>query len=335
MTGHLKAQDIHYSMFNRSPMNLSPGLLGIFAGNVRVTTNYKQQWETVPVAYKTFTTTLEYKFTPFAPGSFTVGAYFNNDEAGDLALKTNQIGGAISYLRSIGRKSYLSGGFQVGGSFRRFNAQNIEVDVQYEGDRFNSGLPHQENSLFNQLTQEGDVNFLSLAAGVNYRYQNTDRKNEDDRGRRTRVDIGAAVYHFNQPPNNFNEVTKGDLSPRLSLYGISSFKLLPDIDVGFLIAGQFQKPHQEVMVGVNGRFYMENKKDVPMSLLLGVSCRLGDAIIPNIGLDYRNFSFGFSFDINVSKFHVATNYVGGPEFSAIYTFAKVSPVEVHKICPIY
>ncbi len=333
-TGALTAQDIHYSMFNRSPMNLSPGLIGVFAGNVRVTTNYKQQWETVPVDYRTFTTTLEYKLNPCELNGFTLGAYFNNDEAGDLALKTNQIGGAIAYLHNISSKSFLSGGFQVGGSFRRFDADNIQVDVQYIGDRFNGGLPHQENLLIDQLTQVGNGNFMSLAAGVNYRYQNTDGQNSDgarNAGKRTRVDVGAAIYHFNQPLNDFNGATKGVLSPRLSLYGISSFKLLPNIDLGFLIAGQFQQLHQEVLVGANGRFYLE---DSPMNLLFGVSYRVGDAIIPNISLDYRNFSFGFSYDINISDFHVATNYVGGPEFSVICTFAKACP-NAFKICPIY
>jgi len=301
ITPDLNAQDIHYSMFNRSPMNLSPGL--------------------VSCADKA--------------GFFTVGAYFNNDKAGDLALKTNQLGGAIAYLHQISDKHFLSGGFQGGGSFRRFDAQNIRVDVQYVGDRFNPGLPHQEDALLNQLTQEGDVNFLSLAAGINYRYQNTDRKNEDDRGKRTRVDIGGAIYHFNQPANNFNEATIGKLRQRLSLYGISSFKLLPDIDLGVLITGQFQNPYQEVVVGVNGRFYLSTKQHVPLNLLLGLSYRVGDALIPNLSLDYRNFSFGFSYDFNVSRFDVATNSIGGAEFSVIYTLAKVCPVEAYKICPIY
>lgn len=341
LTGNLKAQDIHYSMFNRSPMNLSPGLVGIFAGDLRVTANYRQQWKNVPVNYKTFTTTLEYKIAPTASknGFFTLGAYFNNDKAGDLALRTNQLGGGVSYFRRISSKHFLSGGLQLGGSFRNFDAQNIRVDVQYLGDRFDAGLPHQEGVLINQLIKDGDARFLSLAAGINYRYQNTDRKNIDDNGRRTRIDIGGAIYHFNQPRNNFNEATKGVLSRRFSLYGISSFKLLPDIDLGFLISGQFQGlfqgPYQEVVVGVNGRFYLENKQNVPLNFLLGLSYRIGDALIPNIGLDYRNFSFGFSYDFNISKFDVATNSIGGAEFSVIYTLAKVYPVEAHKICPIY
>lgn len=332
----LTAQDIHYSMFNRSPMNLSPGLVGVFSGNIRISSNYRRQWENVPVDYKTFTTTFEYKIAPCEEkkGLFTVGAYFNNDDAGDLALKTNQLGVTTAYLYQFSDKHFLSTGLQFGGSFRRFNADNIRVDVQYVGDRFNAGLPHQENNLINQLTNEGDANFLSFSFGVNYRYQNTDRKNETDKGRRTRVDIGAAIYHFNNPRNNFDLATEGKLKPRLSLYGISSFKLLPDIDVGFLLSSQFQGAYRETVIGGNGRFYISNENSKPMNLLLGLSYRFGDALIPNIGFDYRNFSFGFSFDFNISRFDIATNSVGGPEFSVIYTMAKECP-ETPKICPIY
>jgi len=337
MTTNLNAQDIHYSMFNRSPMNLNPGLIGVFAGNVRIAANYRQQWRNVPVDYKTFTTSLEYKIAPCAAkkGVFTLGAYYNNDKAGDLALKTNQIGGGVSFLRQLSDKHFLSVGLQLGGSFRRFDAQNIRVDVQYVGDRFNAGLPHQEDLLIDQLTQEGDVNFLSFSAGINYRYQNTAKKDAVDGGRRTRVDIGGAIYHFNQPSNNFNGVTRGTLNRRFSLHGISSFKLVPDIDLGFLITGQFQDVYQEIVLGVNGRFYLASKQNVPLNLLLGLSYRVGDALIPNINLDYRNFSFGFSYDFNVSRFDIATNANGGAEFSVICTLAKVCPVAAHKICPIY
>lgn len=342
----VKAQDIHNSMFNRSPMNINPALTGIFAGDLRVTSNYRRQWVNVPVAYKTFTTSLEYKLFPCSKkGGFALGAYFNHDDAGDLALRTNQVGGSLSYLHAFSPKHFLSGGVQLGGSFRNFNTDNIRVDVQYDGDRYNGSLPHQETALLNNTT-EGNVNFLSFSGGLNYRYQNRDKdkvkKNNKAGNKRTRVDIGVAVYHFNQPSNNFRQgrsinggTTDGQLNRRYSVYGISSFKLLPDIDVGFLISGQFQGPYQEVMIGGNGRFYLPKKKARPTSLLFGLSYRVDDAIIPNINVDYRNFSFGFSYDINISRFDVATNNNGGPEFSVIYTMAKVCPLKEHKICPIF
>ena len=333
----IKAQDIHYSMFNRSPMNLSPGLTGIFGGDLRVTANYRRQWVNVPVAYKTFTTTVEYKLFPCSKKSdyFTIGAYFNHDNAGDLALRTTQPGFSLAYLHAISEKHFLSGGFQLGGTFRNFDSQNIRVDVQYDGDFYNGNLPHQEDLLLDNGSNEGNVNFFNLGGGLNYRYQNTSKK------KRTRVDIGGAIYHFNRPANSFeqgrkvNGRTTVDLSPRYSIYGISSFKLLPDIDLGFLIAAQFQNSYREVTLGGNGRFYLENKKGAPMSLLFGISYRVKDAIIPNINFDYRNFSFGFSYDINVSRFDIATNSNGGPEFSVIYTLAKICPEPVHKICPIF
>ena len=80
----------------------------------------------------------------------------------------------------------------------------------------------------------------------------------------------------------------------------------------------------------------ENTLMIHLPSLLGISHRIGnrDALIPNIAFDYRNFSFGFSFDWNISKFDTATNGNGGVEFSLIYTVGKASP-KATKPCLIF
>jgi hypothetical protein len=57
----LFAQDFHYSQFTYAPLHLNPGLTGVFAGDTRVTTNFRSQWNQVPVAYRTFTVTADHK----------------------------------------------------------------------------------------------------------------------------------------------------------------------------------------------------------------------------------------------------------------------------------
>lgn len=42
-----KAQDIHFTMFDLSPLTLNPGLIGDFNGTFRVTGNYRIQWPTI------------------------------------------------------------------------------------------------------------------------------------------------------------------------------------------------------------------------------------------------------------------------------------------------
>ena len=74
---------------------------------------------------------------------------------------------------------------------------------------------------------------------------------------------------------------------------------------------------------------------------------IGDAIIPNIELLYREWLFGLSYDINVSDFGRGgsinppfgntngTNNLGGPEFSLIYIIKKVNEEEFCPTCPVY
>jgi len=44
----LHAQDIHYSQFDRSPLNINPALTGLFKGDLRFIGNYRSQWNRVP-----------------------------------------------------------------------------------------------------------------------------------------------------------------------------------------------------------------------------------------------------------------------------------------------
>jgi hypothetical protein len=53
-------------------------------------------------------------------------------------------------------------------------------------------------------------------------------------------------------------------------------------------------------------------------------------------MDYRNFSVGLSYDVNISKLIAATNRRGGFEISVIYILKKrASFVAKKRVCPIY
>jgi hypothetical protein len=47
----VSAQDIHFTQFYAAPMNISPALTGIFAGESRLMTNFRSQWHSVPVDF--------------------------------------------------------------------------------------------------------------------------------------------------------------------------------------------------------------------------------------------------------------------------------------------
>ena len=96
----LAAQDIHFSQYLNSPMNLGPGMTGVFGGDTRFTGNYRNQWSRVPVPYTTFSGVVENKFylSKLKYDRFlTGGLEINFDRQGTLSLTSLQIGIPISY----------------------------------------------------------------------------------------------------------------------------------------------------------------------------------------------------------------------------------------------
>ena len=59
----LGAQDIHFTQFGNSHLNLNPALTGSFNGLGRINANYRSQWNEVPVEYQTFTLAYDMKFS--------------------------------------------------------------------------------------------------------------------------------------------------------------------------------------------------------------------------------------------------------------------------------
>ena len=57
-------QDIHFSQFSGSLLNISPGYTGMFNGDYRLSAIYRSQWQSVPVSYSTFNMNGEIRVKP-------------------------------------------------------------------------------------------------------------------------------------------------------------------------------------------------------------------------------------------------------------------------------
>lgn len=320
---HLDAQDIHFSQLGRSPLNVSPALTGLFKGDLRFVGNYRSQWNKVPVNYMTFSGGFDQKFinSHLKNSLFAAGFALNHDEAGDLELSTTQINLSGSYTHRLAKKHFLTAGIQLGGAQRRFDSSKLKVDSQYDGDGHNGTFGT------NETFEDTNVIYGDLSGGLNYRFQNVDK--------RMKFDFGGAIYHANQPNKSFYNDSNIKLTARKSLYGMASFGVGKIVDIGVQAIGQFQGPHQEILVGGNAKIHLNQQRDQELAFGLGLSYRLDDAWVPTVILDYRMWSFGFSYDVNSSPLNIASYKRGGPEFSAIYIFSKVRPPKEFEICPIF
>lgn len=299
------SQDLHFSQFYEAPLLRNPSLAGLYDGDIRVQAVYRTQWSSISVPYQTGSLNAEYKF-PVGKGDdfFTTGLQLLFDRAGTVALTSTHLMPAINFHKSMSatRNTYLSLGFMGGLVSRRLDQSRVTTNNQYDGFGYNGSLPTGE--IFNT-----NYSFFDMSIGMSL---STTLGSEEQH----LIFGGLAYQHLNKPVNSFylniNHLPKWVLSGGL--------KINADMMSYFTFFGDYSKqgPYQEAIAG---GLYSRKAGDesIPtFTLHMGMFYRYKDALIPTVKMDYYPFSFGFSYDINVSQLQTASNNRGGLETSLSY-----------------
>jgi type IX secretion system PorP/SprF family membrane protein len=318
------SQDIHYSNFGYSPMNINPALTGVFPGDIRGNAAYRNQWNGVPVTYSTFTGAADFRLGKPVEGrvrNWSVGGIFNYDQAGYSRLNNANVGLSGAYMLPLSKNSFLSAGINASFNQRQFRTSDLTWDDQYRNKQFNPNIISADETVFDKTH-----NYVTIAPGFNYHFQKPNN--------RLAFDAGLGIFNLNRPNVSFNDDPLHKLPVRYSFYGGANLPVSPFFDI--LLEGmiQLQTPHKEQVVGLGGRLYLVDKKTSRLALEAGVTLRGSDAYSPHVGLLYNQWRVGVNFDANTSPFKAATNKLGGPEISLIYIFSKVPPADC-PLCPTF
>ncbi len=319
----LIAQDIHFTQYYNSPLNVNPALTGVFQQDMRIMVNWRNQWRSVPVDYRTYSAAFDKKFLEdqLQNGYVGGGIIMNNDRAGDSNLGATQIKLIGSYTRSLNDQTFLTAGFGIGYARRSFDPNNLQWGNQHNGDLLDLSLPTREGD----LDAMSDNSFLDISSGLNLNWQNQEGN--------FWINTGFGLHNINQPKQNFLGLEIAKLPMRTSIYAFAGGKIERWEWLTHAML-QFQGKYQERVVSLGGGY----KINEDVSLRLWMATRYAeelDAIAPVFEVIYQNVLAGFSYDINLSGFDPATNGKGGPELSVIYTFTKVEPPKTFKACPIF
>ncbi len=322
----LLAQDIHFSQFHNAPLNVNPALNGVFGGDVRFVGNYRSQWRGVPVPYTTFSGTVEHKFYYRAnryDRYFSGGVALSHDRQGALELTSIVVGLPLGLTLPLGQNHFLSAGVTPAFGQRSFNTTNWTFDAQFVDCLFNPAASTREDgSLFNDR-----VAYFDLSVGLNYRFQ--------ARRKRTRFDVGTGMHHVNRPRHNFwNAADDVRLAERRAFYGMGLVQISAELDLLGQALYQQQGAYRELVYGLAGRLLLNDKPYEELAVQMGFSFRhrYTDALIWTAEVHWKTWALGFSYDLNLSDFVVATNRRGGPEVALIYRLYKIKPI-VHP-CPV-
>jgi type IX secretion system PorP/SprF family membrane protein len=333
LSNALDAQDIHFSQYLNAPMNLGPGMAGVFGGDMRFTANYRNQWRQVPVPYTTFSGVVENKFY-HKKGRydrfFTGGLMLNYDRQGDLRLTSLQIALPLSYTIPLVKKNGLTHNFLTLGvqpmfGQRSFGTSRWTFDEQYLDCFFDPNATISESGLI----VSNNLKYFDVSGGVNYRWQ--------AKAYRSKVDLGVGYHHINRPNHDFWE---GDnqvrLERRLAFYTSALFQIRPKVDVVGQGLWQRQGGYRQLAFGGGLRFHLNQLPYHEFALQVGANYRqtYNDAIIPHIEAHWRTWTLGVSYDINLSDARIVTNRRGGPEVALIYRLYRVKPLAKFKSCPI-
>ncbi len=319
----LHAQDIHFSQFWMQPLYLNPGNAGMFNGDYRVGGMYRNQWRTVPVPYSTISFMGDARFNRVLSqqSAMGVGAIFNNDISGDSHYSINQFYVPVSHIQNFKSDTNLcvSFGIMPGISNIAFRTNKLTFDNQFDGDVYNPALASGEN--FPMLSRT----YFDVGAGLTaqYKFKTTGY-----------ITGGTSFSHFNRPGVSFFKNNDVKLYAKSTSFIGVKYPFNQKIAVHGDLMYQTQGPFHETILAARGSYLLDPKDNIV--LYGGFSTRVKDAFTILLGMDYKDYKFGFAYDINYSKFTPATNKRGAFEIGLIYIFRK-NPVFTPKkrSCPIY
>jgi type IX secretion system PorP/SprF family membrane protein len=310
------SQDINFSQFYELPLLRNPALAGIFAGDVRVTTAFRSQWQSVTTPYRTIALGVEYK-KPIGRSTndfITYGFQATNDIAGDSRLRRTQLFPVINYHKSLDteKDTYLSAGIMGGPVIQRFDPSKLSFDDQFINGSYSASNPTK------QVFTNTGFTYWDAAVGLNF---------SSVIGENTRYYIGGGLFHFTKPKVAFQKQYDIVLNPK---WVVNAGLSIPTSDLSKLIvyADYFMQGGARQIQGglLLSRDLTEGDGSQKISISGGAFYRWKDAFMPVVKLDYNQFGLGVTYDVNTSKLKTASQYRGAYELTLSYkAFRNGSP----------
>ncbi len=277
------------------------------------------QWASVPVLYQSVALGTDRKIWQRGHQAIAAGLLLQGDRAGDAILSWVQLGLSLSASQRLGERQYVAVGFSALLAQRQFDISRLKFGNQWTGDAYDPGLPSRETF--------GHTSGLvpSLGAGLSWRLLGADY--------RSGAQVGIGAFHLNRPSVGFRDAARAlHLPVRWSLSAQATQALGGSTDLVFMGGAQQMGTAREIMAGGGARLWLKPQET---ALRFTASIRLGDAIIPAIQYEWGDWTFGISYDWNISDFQVATRGRGGLEMVAVYQPVPAPPVKAFKSCPVF
>jgi type IX secretion system PorP/SprF family membrane protein len=317
-----KAQDIHFSMYNLSPLSLNPANTGNYNGDWRVMGNYRSQWREISKAYNTYSFGGDMNFYPFNQ-NVAGGLYILEDKSGGNLKVTKIYGSAALHKKIFGFK--LSAGIQPGVVIKtlNINSHTFPNQLNWNTGSFDNSLPNNET-----FVSERSVYFdLNSGAIIQRRFGKIEPQ------------VGFSLFHMNVPKETFygaqNRLDMRKIAFANVRYFVNNkFAVVPNTVVNFTTKANDWIFGANVEYTLSRNAYFENQVFGGFVWRDGVQ-RISDAAVFNVGVKYNHYTIGMSYDVNVSRLKTATSYKGAFEIALIYTAKNTRLIKKQIPCDRY
>jgi type IX secretion system PorP/SprF family membrane protein len=304
---HVYSQDLHFSQFMNSPLTTNPANTGFIPdGDYRLGMNYRNQWSNImAIPYKTMSAFGDAQIlnNEQNTGWVGVGGVILRDVAGSGNLTSTKVYGSVAYHQMINAGSLISLGFNAGWANKQINVSNLKFPDQFDGKFFDNKLPT------SAILDKTNINYLDLQVGMNYAYFPDNS---------LYVNAGFSAQHVNRARESFFSQQPGinnRIAVRYTGFLNASFKVNDQWIVNPNIYYSRQAKAYEVVGGMNAHYNLSG--DGEQQLIAGLYYRHKDAVIPMIGLGYKDYEFTFTYDATISSLRNYNATRGAFEFSLI------------------
>lgn len=301
------SQDLHFSQFFNSPLSTNPANTGFIpAADFRVGANYRDQWSTIPVPYKTTSIWGDAQFlrNKIPGGWMGLGGMILQDVAGSGNLKSTKAYASVAYHQMIGNTGLLSAGFNLGYAGKQLNINKFTFDNQWNGRFFDGSTPSGE------IFQNNSIGYFDLQAGLNYAWFPTNN---------IYLHAGISMHHLNSPKETFFATGNGydnTIAPRSIFFVDAVVKVNDRVIVSPAMYVTKQSKSTEFVGGLHLNYNLTGNGE--QQLIAGFYFRPSDAYLPMIGYQWKNFKFMFSYDVTNSPLKYLNSSRGATELSLQY-----------------
>lgn len=276
--------DPHTSQYYMNPLILNPANTGAFNGEFRIAAAYRNQWRDITNAFSTVALTLDANTS----SNLNVGINILSQSAGDAGYNFTTAAFSVAYTGiRFGKGNYqrIAIGLQAGMMHRKVDPSKFKF-----GDQWNAATGFSPANPTNDILNTTSNTSFDAAAGILYYDGSVDKK--------INPYLGFSAFHLSKPKDPFIASGNKDVVPiRYAAHAGVSIKMSDVVTVVPNILYMRQGNAEEKMAGA----YVQLNVSERVDFLIGANYRMEDAVSPFAGFSVNRFTFGLSYDANVSQ----------------------------------